>query len=688
MNYQQQGNQLPFDHVNCMFQPMQFNQAPFVPNNLPIPSQFSSFVPTIATMVANEASSACNKNAGRMFLFNQLASNGYVNQDYVEAVQTAMDMLILGMVRGQYGNPNQGMSDAVSKSLVMCNAANFQKFPALQQYVQPDVYGDAVRIVNTLQGIRNDILQAKQQMSQMQQPQGMNNSGMGGGMQSNFPQQNNFPQQGNFPQQNMQGGFQQSRMQPGMPVANNSQIFRNSPQPQQSSLVVGNAFHQEGRYDNLRTNATPQSVVHTYDMPVNQTVPRSPNINQGSYFAPSIPADVPQQFVPSKELVWKPCEAQWHPATCDTRVQKLALREIKWADNNTYVVSVAINLTEEEMEEAKHKIGFTDQAIMNTTPERYGSRRDAIVDNIDAFVERSQKARNELLKEEPTEADFDVIKSPRKIISANFLAYAIFEGRVRMKKELQQTESDLSAYGINAIISTPVLVDDSQEKLLTQLDECKSFLRIQAIMKNALSSKSTSSVSKQFTARIDKLFTREINSVLNNKLSLDLSIECFVNDISDLISHLKNEMGEVIANAFLVTQDDFIDKYLNQFVVDEDMKSKMTEQLGIEIKEDTPNSQYALGDILPFELLTQIYGLTFLQVQSADLSISSFGKVGTDIILSNNPELFKLAKTIFDDEKVSDIAVAHQLLITADNVIYEFHKGLINKNFITISKFN
>lgn len=658
--------QLPFDPSNTMSQPMQFNQPPFVPNNLQLPQDFANLLPTVAMMVANEVSSNCNKNAGRMFLFNQLSNNNYANQDFVEAIQTAMDMLLLGLFKGQYNNPNQGLPDAVNKALIMCNAANFQKFPTLQQYVHPELLSDVSRIVNSLQGVKSDIMNAKNQTNQVQQYQPMQQQPINNG-NSGYYNQN----MGNRFAQPNQGSFQSTRMQPGLSINSNPTVFTNNPvQQAQPFKNAGPTNLLASRYDYLKTNVT-------------DVAPVAPLVSQSNYFqSPAPQAD-------DKVLVWKPSPAQWHPATCNTKLQKITLKEIKWADDNNYVVSIAINLTEEEMQEANHKIGFTETAMMSTTPDKYGSRQQAIVDNIDSFVERSREIREDKpVADEEQMPAFSISNTARRTVCANFLAPAIFSGRVMMKKDLEQTEDDLVAYGVNAIVAMPMLTDDTQEKLLSQLKDCKTFLRIQAVLKNALTGKAVSSMSKELAARIDKIFTKEINSILNNRLSLDVNIGSFVEDSVDLITHLKNTYGDLFSTAYLSCQETFVETYLNQILVSDDMHARMCVDLELTIEESDLGSKYAVDDMLPVAFITQYFAFTYLQVQSADLSINKFGQVATEVLLSKNPELYKLALEMFDEEETKVIPFAHRLLITSDNVIYEFHKGLINKDFVTISKFH
>ena len=118
------------------------------------------------------------------------------------------------------------------------------------------------------------------------------------------------------------------------------------------------------------------------------------------------------------------------------------------------------------------------------------------------------------------------------------------------------------------------------------------------------------------------------------------------------------------------------------------MFAQMCNDLSLTVEHSDLGDKYAVDDILPVAFITQFMMFTYLQVQSTDLSVSNFGLLGTEVLLSKNPELYKLALEMFDEEETKVIPLAHRLLITADNIVYEFHRGLINKDFITISKFH
>jgi len=675
MNYQNQNQGLPFDPQNLSSQPMQFNynSPPFVPNNLAVNPQLQHVIVPACAGVANEISKTALNHCGRTFLYNQMSANNWSNSDFVKAVSTAIDLLFLGMVKGRYRSPEEGLEECIRQSVGLCSALNFSMFQDLARFVSQDVYQDAITNVNALQSLtleinnaKNSMVQPQQQMNYQNNP---NNQMMRGG--GGYPNQNmgNQPMGmmnngGGYPNQVPNQNFNQHQRytpEPLSPMAANS-VFSN--QPARVEPQVTQALHQEGKYSYLKKTRPENNV--------NATSP----VHQGSYFKKEPP---PQQTVEPAEkqkqevLVWESSPAQTYPVTIDPRKQKMGLKKVTWTNDKTYVVSHAIELTKEEiMDRSKHTIGIVQEALTSEIPPNYRNRTDALNDSVDKLVEK-----NNLVVDKNEDISLLALSEKAPALIDNFIDSVIFSGRVRMKKNGIITENSNSAYSDLGGVSIPVLVNTDLSEFMRRFDSCKTYQAICDVLMSGL----TDPDSCELAAKIDKTFTEEVNSIIKNRMSLYDTITSFVEDSVPLIEHLRSTHGEMFMEAYLSCQADFTAKFLNPFVISEGISEMFVDNLSIRLEDSEDD------DILPIQYISKWYSLTYLNAHSSEIGIDPFEKAGSSLIASENPLMHKLAMDIYKQQlNLEDFTVAHSLVITTDDVVYEIHRGLIGKDFFTVSK--
>lgn len=647
--FQPQAMQLPFNPQQLNSQPNQFrpDNPPCLPNVGNVPQMFQHLIVPIAAQCANVISSNAMKHSGRVFLYNQTSSNGYNNPDFANIVYTAVDLLIWGMTNRAYSSPEHGVADAVEKAVSACTALNFQKFPQLAQYVPPEVYNDAMQSVSKLGAIAGQIQQIKASMQQsipMQNPMMMNNSYQTRQMPNQMPQQNW--------RSNQQPGSQYENV---APVYSDGSIFNNTGNTFTETQAVTKGFDQTSRYNYIK-KVEPQL-----------------NINQNAYFNKSVVKQAEPEV--KKELVWLASPLQLHPVTIDERTQKIGLKEkLSESDGKTYVISFPINLSEQEiMDRSKHQINAVSNAFTNAVPGDYPNREVALQDTVDQMSLRTREVQDieqnvgtEAVKEEGIK-----IAGYHSPMGDNFLSSAIFSGRMAMMRALSDEDKDCQAYRVMSLIGTPVIVEIDQTDLIDKLLEAKTYQKICHVLKTGLESPE----SVKLISVIDKLFTNQVNSIIVNQMSLsDLKIDSFIEDAIPLIAHLGEHVGTNYRKAYLDCQETFTKDLINNGMFDNDMIDSFDENLDIAAQELTVN------------YLTQYYSMTYLEVHSSELGIKTVEGVAGAVLESINPLLYKLAFDIFEQFDGKEHKPSHYLLITSDDIIYEFYKGLIGNKFFTIRK--
>lgn len=647
---------LPFDPTSLSVQPNQYrhDSPPCVPQGIIVVPQLQHLIVPACALIANEATSSCQAHSGRTFLFNQLAANGYNNRDFGMAVSTALDLLMLGMVRNQYRTPEEGLQDAVRKAMTFVSALNFQKYPVLQQYVSPDIWNSAVQVLNQMPQVANEVTQAK---NNLQQPQTNFNmgAGMGGGM-SNYPQQNVW--RGNQqPQFAQQGGYPQpTQHYPGTQAVASS-LFGSGHVAAIQPIQTGPVAVDNDRYAYLRKTVEPINQVQ-----VKQVYNKGQSTNTNN-----------STFVKEPEkagLVWTSSPAQPYIMSIDPRTQRLGLKEIVWSDNETYVISYPITLTEKEaMDRKQHSIGLVAEAIIARPTLNNVPRELALEAAIDKLITKPLGSLDEEFIDEIKN------KEQTSVVVESFLEAAIFAGRVNMRKTAIEDDTAEIAFQTTAIITEPVLTTEDATDFIERLAGCTTYQRMVDTLTTGLSDPNTANL----CAKIDKVFTKQINSMLRNTMSISDTVGTFISDAVPLIDHLNKKFGDQMAKAYLAQQGTFTAVFFDvpHFMTD-DTVDDISSKLNLNIEDD---------GALPVSFITQRNTLTYIDAHSSEVGIEPNAKYGSSILQSNHPLLYQLVKNIFDKDDTMAYRAAHHLLITVDNVIFEFHKGLIGTDFYTVSEY-
>ena len=363
-----------------MVQPLQYrNDAPpYIPNNVMCPPNMQYMLPVICAMIANEAGQRCAAHPGRTFLFNQLSSNSWVNNDFCTVVSTVVDLLMLNLAKNLYRNIEEGISSVVSDALSIYCSLNFQTYPALQSVTSPEIVNEAHKNNQAFYSLSNEIAnyknrnQAVQQGYQMpqQQPQMMVNPAFGGG---SYPPQQNYPQPLQYT----------SPYQSNAPLSGNSGLFNKSSTPQ-GATIMQQPKSSSGKYDYLKPSAAEGMKNNMYVAANVPTIHSQPGSTTG-------------YIEPEKELVWAPSTFQFYPLTINPFTEKLLLREV--ANPISYKMSV-IAYTEPlkgpELDRSKHKITTMSQVYTSHIPENFGTRDECLKDSVAKIFAIAPKEINNL----------------------------------------------------------------------------------------------------------------------------------------------------------------------------------------------------------------------------------------------------------------------------------------------------
>lgn len=651
MNYQS----LPYNAQQPQFNPVMFtlDQPPFIPHGIQIPQNMSYLLNAVCSAVANEATNQRNKHAARMFTFNQIASNSFQNSDFATAVASVFDILMLGLAKQLYNVPEQGLPDAVTRALSIMACRNLSMYPALAQIVDPRVTQEAVQVLNEAQFMQQEISAMKARM--------------GGG----------FVAPGGYqaPQQNFGGvppGFAGSPMQGqgSVPFSRFNDIG-NQQQPQtwntggnsSSPFVRGGHQGQNpapamvdtgDRYSYLNKNQ--QAFQQPVQQPVQQQFPSPPE--------PMLVRSTPiaQQPEVKKELKWVSSHHQYHQPAYNSETEKLELYEFQ-QNGKTYVIAKVVTKGVNEVDRNKHVITTPMMTLTSHIPQGSSTREAAF----EKSVEKMTHNESPVLNAKPTVSSKTLIR--------NFTEELIFDTRVAQK--LVSPENDCGVFQMNSIKATPFVATKDITEVASKLSEMKNFQDIALTMQSILNSDTDQEV-KDFVFELDLFLTKEVNNVLQNRMSIDLSVDSFVDDISDMSEYLKEKKGESFSIAFDKNQEEFIETYLTP-IDDKELVDQMHESL-MDSEDDHPVD-------LSSVFYWHSYTITNVRMHSSELKIGIGPKTSSIITDQSFPVLRNFCKKLFNSVSKEDHGYAHHVLITSDNKKYELHRSMFVPDTYLISYF-
>lgn len=651
MNYMnnQQG-QLPFNPSGLNSQPCSFapNQPPVNVGQMQIPNNLQYFVPMAAAAFANEVSQNANQHGGRMFLFNQITDRGYQNNDYMTGVSLTLDLICLALVKAAYRTPEEAVGECAKRAASILSATNFQKYPALTNYVQPAINQGAQQLNMELPNMLQEINAAKQRMGQnVSAPQMMNQ-----GVYRN-------------PMQYNPGSV-------GSPVGHSTGIFNGTGAPHANNTQVQEPVNDRYSYLNVAEKEKPmqQSLYEQKRQEIQPTVVDTPDAK------------------------WIPRQRQPNPPAENPGVTKVTLIQEVVPNDGSYT-KIARYVTEavegNDMDRKAHLITPLWNLVLSDKQDPI-EISEVRVNRLSIFKETAKKlAQREVAIATPVPKDTE-FESPKGLpqedrqplvddtpfIGCNCVEEAIFNGRLHSFKAGTDKEKG-SIFRAKALIGIPVLSQHKHASVaedvkkyaditLRYLRLCGSFKLAVEHMQRTITSSNT--VFAPFTIAVNNLLTQEINYVLRNKFSMSTEIESFVDDILLVEPDMRAKYGDVFADAFAKIQETFFQNCFSEQNVETVFGPPPVE----------------LIDTVSLDYIGQVYCITYVNLLEAELDFAITDNRGT-VLISENPIMRQIAKDALQFDTVFKLQAAHNLIVTLDDKVFEVHHGVVSHGSFLVSNF-
>lgn len=718
----------PFDRLLAnptLFQP---GNPPFMPGNLSVHPSIAQHVPFICSEVATVVSRNAQRSPAHVYHFNQISRSGYQNPDYVTLVQTACDYMFIGLNRGLYSSaPNISyvIQDTVEQVVKFGVAIIINSIQEIQQVMPPQAIQQAREVQNQIYSVQQEIknlrMQMMQQQNQPMMPQGYQPQNLMQPQQQyvpNYARTAMNPNQGAFfGQQPAQQHYMQQQFQPqqyAQPAPTQGVfgggVFSSQNRPQQQTMQ-NTASPGSSRYSYLHRDQIPpkqpeQPYQAFHQFPQNQQYPQKeippapPPVAAPPAPPPAIqPMPVPHNgphhsylkngpnaqqedqiyfdFTGTKVAEgWRATPEQpYIPAVHSEKEVRIYVRKASTTDPNSSQVMCYVGdinaypqITKEDMERNKHYVSPVSKHLLE-------ARALARKINLNDEAEIMKNVTSDPVANKPTIAQPEVNEPIAKALSdlketinvdTTSLSNALTTAKIH-----QKFNKDLKAVRISTEIDKSFVCDQDYTKVLLNLSGCETFVHLAAEMRKIFESSGSSENLKELIACLDRRLRQRLLHVMRYRLGVsNVEFDSFMYDVPHLFNFLKQNNGESFSAALINAQEKLIKTYLvgTPYLLDLAVKDEngSEEEKETDSKDTTPK---VIG-------LTEKITVTYVDFLAEQLRMNVTQNMSNMVSVKTHPELNKLIQETVH-LKSEDVGYGSHYLVTADDLVFEMHEGLL-----------
>lgn len=650
-------NNLPVsaDSLTANFLNINVNQPPFVPQ-LELPPSMANYGAYISGCFALEVQNKAQTNNMRVFMFNLCANNNWQNVEFAENVQAAVDFILLMLVKKQFGDVQTAIANCIPRIVEMITAANCATYPGLANHVtDPTAQQSVKQLIQQFQNVGQEINKMKQMVANNNVPRGTANytaatSGRGA------PQATLFSGQS----QADQPGFRAAG-QRGNRWARGTEEVSMEPQHQQRPGVQPQPKAQT-RTDHL---ASPFQSRRPGEKDITSKVTQVMDFVPGelvNHEFLTTDAATRSYMIPAQDsvAVWVPTVNQPYTPAFNPKTHSIFHQVFEDGRVNIVIQETPAAM----MDWDEHNL----EGVTFGTRSRVQSR----VDNskVWAGVQTLNHADMDVSKDVPegVDATEPEISVHLNNIWANHasLDSLLVDVRLSYLSACVAAKEDLLAYEAYGSVWS-VSVDRE--------DHSAAVAKLAAITEYKVLAQKLKGIKGDITEvlwyTIDDLLTKAVNRVLQQSLSLDLSMDRFSDDIDEVLV-IVGSKGPMLLEAFLKYQTEVIARTLG--VISDPDREQMAESLDL-----------AAHPELRATYVGTNYSVTVLDCMSHDLEIELVDGLGAALISSLTKEMHDLVKGIFDRADEFDSEFSRHLIITNDLKILEASRGHVGVDFYNLT---
>jgi hypothetical protein len=687
-----QGGQLPADPYNAERPPLQglaLNNPPCVPQ-FQSPGFMQELVSVIAAAIALDVTDNAPKHPPRMFVYNLVSRNNFQNDIFAGLVMGVVDWVCLGLASRKFNNPEQAAQQMVPKMVEMFIAVQILQYQELQRDCPPQMQGTVENLGRMWNELQQEIpaFKGSNEYAAMMNGQFGNQGGWGGGNQQGGWGQQQNTRWGNSNQGggswgggnnqggrwgsgggNQQGGWQGSRQAPrqftGM-NAGSTGLFTSGGAPADEGSRT-DRFNTE-RFESKQTQHKPDP--NSSWVPKNgpsEKVEKMPTASAAQQVETAKPVENAPEHVDSTKLKWRPSLSQPYSLAYKPATQLMYLQK----KPDGAVIQLVQERTESPMDREKHRLPTS----FGPVPKNVDTTKSAeSLKRVKAGVKEltAQVGDGEAGEEPPKRPLVQVIEDAWTLETSESLAW--LQGTLKCMAAVKDSKVP-DVFRIRAQVAEPFVAATDERGAIESFAEAKSYSELREML---LSVQGAMSV-PLFNA-VNERMTGVINRVLGQTLSIpDIRITSFLDDAEEVAPAIEKYYGDAFSNAFLGNQVKNIRAAFASFAQEED-EVLLTDNLLMdrEYSQDKgPKITYLVSNLT----------LTYLNVSAIELEVEldPADKVAS-MITSDLPELYDLARSIFEATSAEGDNFYRHLIRTADDHILEVTQGLIGQDVYLLRK--
>lgn len=655
-------------------QPVQY--PPGAPPTVPaiqVPPEIQAYLPHIASELATEASMTARETPLRMFCFNLLSYNNWVNTEYAELVSDVAFNAALDLRKGLAASVAQILPMKVADGYRLWISAKLHQYPELKSQLTPQMVDATLNYLGIYNALKQEILMMKNNL-------GLNGSMpvMGYGQPQYAPQ---YAVQAQYPQPPMQQPYmgqyppQGYGAPPGMMYPPRAPEYGSSVYgPQGASQAAMNRFQPQDTQTRLGAPTAPTAGLN------------APTVNQAAYFdrynsqvqsaqqrhyqpSPSVPTPVmetPPMMQYTRED-WIPSIQQPYRMLVDT------FRYETYYERNGDTVIELIKPLENPMNREQHAISLLGKSFPLD-----GVLRQEQIYSAGKDLAAIQRRDLEDVINADNMADIENIDVIQTYVDTTWAVDALLEDailRTRLAyRKHRQTATGCGIYrsfatiarAVDTLESYSTAFNDVMEQR-TLLDVAKKLRSIGLVCADVTGDNADRHLDMAlYCYEIDSWLTETVNRFLKHNLSLkQLSIDSFTDDIADLRPYLQDHFNSNYATAYDRFEYDLLGRRKMNPVDDEALQSLKE---SFDVKEE---------DGFTLSFIPVNYSLTYVDVVSKELRLNLQPDESLLIQERQTPVMYELASSLFNQMEAWPYIAFNNLLITKDFKQYRLYKGYL-----------
>lgn len=687
---------LPYDPTQPQwpFQQVDMTRAPaFIPP-YQCEQEFQGWVGYATNLAMAHLQSAAQRNAPRMFTYNQFTRPGnlydpntrWQNFDFLMLVGKIMDHTVLSLVhdrRENFPDPASAIQVISERIVDLMVGVAVTETPALQRYVDQEMFNQAMAQATYWQRLNEQLKNFRMRVQIF---------GYGPQMQQQFNQQPGSP----FPQH-------QQQFQPGAGTVNAlglavgvaTQSLGHQVPGHDTSFVHQRVNHeqQESPYARMKREkleaqqAHQQRAAPVIDVLAQPFHPRKeePVVMDVSY-TPAVAQTLDDGSVLIPEALskhsWKPTEIQpYRPAyrpSSEMRMHRI------FPDGTVFVEVHSIN---ENMDYEKHNLPNVFGRKRDNVPYDVARANEALSRGAQEFSERmkwsteaqrlGETTEGQQAQDKANEEPVSVIVIDEWRVDWSEVNIMLSTGIRKLQKaaELGKSPDVFRMYGY---VTEGILCQQDESKLFDELADSRTYAELAEKLKTA--------VKDGHDLGLIETVTRRAIVLLNRVLSLKLSIppgDCSLGTdfdpetIYELEGVLNTEYGSQVVAAYRSGQRNSIESIFQSIEspeIEQELRGGVLD-----------TSKFPEGKAPWLGLATCAYSFTMLDMYSHDLDLNLDADTGSQLQQEKAPDLFVILADLFA-RLPADKTFYRHLFQTLDGVVLEITQGAIGLEAYMVSR--